>query len=98
MLLTETHRPEVPSEQRRISEVGGFVNNKRVNGKIIFTVGKADFYQGVLQVTRALGDYCLKNLITSKPHTEHMKLTSEDTHVIIGSDGVRIQNFLILKF
>lgn len=35
MLLTETHRPEVPSEQRRISEVGGFVNNKRVNGKII---------------------------------------------------------------
>lgn len=86
MVLTETHRPDVLTEQQRISEAGGFVNNKRVNGKSVFP--PTIIILGVLQVTRALGDHCLKNLITSKPHTEHVKLTTEDSHVIIGSDGV----------
>jgi serine/threonine protein phosphatase PrpC len=75
--ITRDHRPDVPDEKARIEQEGGFVSeNKRVNG--------------VLALSRALGDPELHPHVTHVPDIFHIELTPEDKFLIIACDGVYV--------
>lgn len=75
--LTIDHKASLPEEAKRIQEAGGFIGrNKRVNG--------------VLAISRALGDHMLKenDVVTAVPYASETELTSEDTFLILACDGL----------
>lgn len=75
--LTIDHKASLPEEAKRITDAGGFIGrNKRVNG--------------VLAISRALGDHMLKenDVVSAVPYTKDTQLTDEDTHLILACDGV----------
>ena len=74
--LTYDHKGSDENEGKRITNAGGLILNNRVNG--------------VLAVTRALGDAYLKELVTGHPYTtETVILPESDEFLIIACDGVR---------
>ncbi|KAG8986424.1 Protein phosphatase 2C 1 [Tulasnella sp. 427] len=72
--LTYDHKGSDKKEVRRIQEAGGFVLNNRVNG--------------VLAVTRSLGDSAMKEYVVGSPYTSTMDLTDADEFLIIACDGL----------
>ncbi|KXS19598.1 PP2C-domain-containing protein [Gonapodya prolifera JEL478] len=72
--LTYDHKGSDPTEQQRISDSGGFIMNNRVNG--------------ILAVTRSLGDLSMKEVIVGAPYTTEVELTEEDEFFILACDGV----------
>merc|ERR1712063_148824 len=72
--VTTDHKPTDPSEVKRIQQAGGFVILQRVNG--------------VLAVSRSLGDRGMKELVVGDPETRVTELTEEDTHLILACDGI----------
>ncbi|KAJ1960122.1 phosphatase 2C [Dispira parvispora] len=72
--LTYDHKGSDPHEVRRVTEAGGFVMNNRVNG--------------VLAVTRALGDSSMKSVVVGNPYTTETELTADDAFVILACDGL----------
>lgn len=73
--LTYDHKGSDKQEAKRIMDAGGFVMNNRVNG--------------VLNVTRSLGDSSMKEFVVGSPYTTETELGSEDEFLIIACDGVR---------
>ncbi|KAJ1736717.1 phosphatase 2C [Coemansia sp. Benny D160-2] len=72
--LTYDHKGDDAHEVERIFESGGYVFNGRVNG--------------VLAVTRALGDSSLKQYVVGNPYTTEMGLNSEDDLLVLACDGL----------
>eukprot|EP00158_Paraphelidium_tribonemae_P002591 Partr_v1_DN25501_c0_g1_i2_m20481 putative phosphatase 2C len=72
--MTYDHKGSDPQEIKRIIESGGFIMNSRVNG--------------VLAVTRSLGDISMKDLIVSNPYTTQITLDGDDEFLILACDGV----------
>lgn len=72
--LTKDHKGNDEEEIERINKAGGFVVMHRVNG--------------VLAVTRSLGDIAMKAFVTGEPYTREETLTEEDTHLILACDGI----------
>jgi len=75
--LTVDHKASLPEEAKRIADAGGFIGrNKRVNG--------------VLAISRALGDHMLKenDVVTAIPHCNDTPLTDEDTYLLLACDGL----------
>lgn len=72
--LTYDHKGSDAQEAKRITDAGGFVMNARVNG--------------VLAVTRSLGDSAMKEFVVGSPYTTETVLGSEDSFLIIACDGV----------
>ncbi|KAK9243732.1 phosphatase 2C-like domain-containing protein [Lipomyces tetrasporus] len=72
--LSYDHKGTDPMEAQRIKNSGGVVLNGRVNG--------------ILAVTRALGDSYIKKLVTSRPYTTETYLTPDDEFVILACDGL----------
>jgi protein phosphatase PTC1 len=72
--LTYDHKGSDKAEVKRITEAGGFVLNNRVNG--------------VLAVTRSLGDTAMKEFVVGSPYTSEMELCDEDDFLIIACDGL----------
>lgn len=72
--LTYDHKASDPHEIRRIKNCGGVVMGSRVNG--------------VLAVTRSLGDSYMKDLITGAPYTTSTELDADDEFLIIACDGL----------
>lgn len=88
--LSYDHKGSDENEGRRIANAGGLILNNRVNG--------------VLAVTRALGDAYLKDLVTGHPYTtETVIQPDQDEFLILACDGVRthssvsVFNFLYRK-
>ena len=63
------------AEAKRIMDAGGFVMSGRVNG--------------VLAVTRSLGDSSMKEFVVGSPYTTETELGDDDEFLIIACDGVR---------
>lgn len=78
--LSQDHRPIYPSERRRVEELGGYVDDGYLNG--------------VLSVSRALGDWDMKlprgssSPLIAEPEFQQMVLTEGDEFLIIGCDGI----------
>jgi protein phosphatase PTC1 len=73
--LSYDHKGNDENEGKRISKAGGLILNNRVNG--------------VLAVTRALGDSYLKDLVTGHPYTtETVIQPDQDEFLILACDGV----------
>nr|XP_043619304.1 probable protein phosphatase 2C 49 isoform X2 [Erigeron canadensis] len=78
--MSNDHRPTHPTERRRIEELGGFVDDGYLNG--------------VLSVTRALGDWDMKlalgtaSSLIADPEIQQMILTEDDEFLILGCDGI----------
>mmetsp|Transcript_23614 Transcript_23614/g.32227 ORF Transcript_23614/g.32227 Transcript_23614/m.32227 type:complete len:320 (+) Transcript_23614:74-1033(+) len=72
--LTIDHKANDPDEILRIREAGGFIVMNRVNG--------------ILAVTRSLGDHTMKECVTGEPYINEIELTPEDSHLIVACDGV----------
>ncbi|PKS13326.1 hypothetical protein jhhlp_000097 [Lomentospora prolificans] len=73
--LSYDHKGSDENEGRRISNAGGLILNNRVNG--------------VLAVTRALGDAYIKDLVTGHPYTTETVIQPDaDEFIIIACDGL----------
>jgi len=68
------HKPTLPEEIAFIESQGGFVKDERVNG--------------ILAVSRALGDAVIGDAINPTPHVRQVQLTPDDTFMILACDGV----------
>ncbi|KZT72209.1 protein serine/threonine phosphatase 2C [Daedalea quercina L-15889] len=72
--LTYDHKGSDKQEARRIMDAGGFVMSGRVNG--------------VLAVTRSLGDSSMKEYVVGAPYTTETELNEEDEFLILACDGL----------
>lgn len=78
--MSQDHRPVYQAERSRVEELGGFIDDGYLNG--------------VLSVSRALGDWDMKfprgspSPLIAEPELRQMVLTEDDEFLIIGCDGV----------
>ncbi|KAK3811151.1 MAG: phosphatase 2C-like domain-containing protein [Benniella sp.] len=72
--LSYDHKGSDRREAQRILDVGGFVMNNRVNG--------------VLAVTRALGDSSMKEFIIGAPYTTRTEIGNDNPYLILACDGL----------
>ncbi|XP_042477049.1 probable protein phosphatase 2C 49 [Macadamia integrifolia] len=78
--MSQDHKPIYPSERRRVEALGGFVDDGYLNG--------------VLSVSRALGDWDMKlprgssSPLIGEPEFRQVVLTEDDEFLIIGCDGI----------
>lgn len=73
--LSYDHKGSDEHEGRRIANAGGLILNNRVNG--------------VLAVTRALGDAYMKDLVTGHPYTTETVIQADiDEFLILACDGL----------
>jgi protein phosphatase PTC1 len=72
--LSYDHKGSDLMEQQRVKDAGGFIMNERVNG--------------MLAVTRALGDAEMKDFIAGRPYTTETVLGDKDSMLILACDGL----------
>lgn len=75
--LSFAHKPDEPGEKRRIEALGGFVAGHdcaRLNG--------------VLAVSRGIGDLSLKQWVSPDPEIRRMRVDKNDQFLVISSDGM----------
>jgi len=72
--LTYDHKGSDTQEAKRITDAGGVVMNNRVNG--------------VLAVTRSLGDSSMKEFVVGAPYTTETTLDEDDEFLIVACDGL----------
>lgn len=81
--LSVDHKPDLPTEKRRIERANGFVEESRVNG--------------MLALSRSLGDFEYKQnsilkpedqIITAFPDITVEKITNESEFIICACDGI----------
>jgi len=72
--LSYDHKGSDEGETKRIMDAGGFVVLNRVNG--------------ILAVTRSLGDHAMKEYVIGEPYLTEVLLQPTDTHVILACDGL----------
>lgn len=72
--LTYDHKASDPLEMQRVEAAGGLIMKSRVNG--------------MLAVTRSLGDKFFDTLVVGNPFTTAVEITAEDKFLIIACDGL----------
>jgi len=75
--LSRDHKPGMPDETRRISELGG---------RVIYW-GRWRV-EGLLAVSRSIGDASLKPYVTAEPEVCEYDIGKDDWFLVISSDGV----------
>lgn len=83
--LSKDHKPEDPEEEARITKAGGTVL-KINNTKLGKTIGRVN---GMLSVSRALGDLFLQPYVTPEPDVKRIEISSSKNQLIImACDGL----------
>ncbi|CAI4037886.1 hypothetical protein SMKI_04G2230 [Saccharomyces mikatae IFO 1815] len=72
--LTYDHKASDSLEMQRVEQAGGLIMKSRVNG--------------MLAVTRSLGDKFFDSLVVGSPFTTSVEITSEDKFLILACDGL----------
>ncbi|GMM51986.1 hypothetical protein DASB73_029490 [Starmerella bacillaris] len=72
--LSYDHKGTDENEKKRVANAGGIIMNNRVNG--------------MLAVTRSLGDLFMKEYVVGSPYTTDTTLTPNHHAVILASDGL----------
>lgn len=75
--LTSDHKPNRPDERKRVQDLGGSV--------VFWGVWRVE---GILAVSRAIGDRMLKPYVVAEPEVKELTRTANDRYLIIASDGV----------
>jgi len=76
--LTRDHKPELHDEEERINSCGGKVLD--FNGKRVM---------GLLAMSRALGDHCLRGVgVVAEPEVTIIGRSEEDEFLVLASDGL----------
>jgi protein phosphatase 1L len=75
--LSVDHKPDLPAEKERIEGLGG---------KVVFL--DTPRLQGMLAMSRALGDVQLRPFLTPEPHVVEGLLAKENRFAILACDGV----------
>lgn len=75
--LSFAHKPDEPSEKKRIQALGGFVAGN-----------DCARLQGVLAVSRGFGDLSLKQWVTAEPAIRRFDVIEGDRYLVIASDGM----------
>ncbi len=75
--LSDDHKPDRQDEMKRIQDLGGSVLFRGV-----WRV------EGVLAVSRAIGDRPLKDFVTSEPQIKHRVITNNDAFLVLATDGL----------
>ena len=78
-LLTDDHKPDRSDEKARIEGIGGEVQQEE---------GDVARVNGLLAVSRALGDYYLKPFVTATPEITKREICSNDAFILLASDGL----------
>jgi protein phosphatase PTC1 len=73
--LTKDHKATDPEEAARVVAQGGFV-------------GRFNRVNGILAISRALGDHLLKQVVSALPYTTDTELNASDDFFILACDGV----------
>lgn len=73
--LSYDHKPLLEEEYARVTGAGGFISQE---GSI----------QGIVSVSRALGDYPLRPYVTDEPRCSRWELRPEDEFAIFACDGL----------
>jgi protein phosphatase 1L len=76
--LTVDHKPEDTAERERIERAGGFVTER----------GYCMRVQGVLAMSRALGNRLLKPFVSAIPTVTTIPLSQHDEFFVLASDGL----------
>jgi protein phosphatase 1L len=77
LVLTRDHKPDDTPERSRIEALGGKV--------VVFGVPRVE---GILAISRALGDKCLKPFVTPEPRIIEGLLGRENDRAVLACDGV----------
>lgn len=72
--MSEEHNTSNPQEVERIQQAGGMVYSGRVNG--------------VIAVTRSLGDHHMKQWLVSEPFVKEVEAIASNKYVILACDGL----------
>lgn len=75
--MSEDHKPNRVDEKQRIERLGGRI--------IFYGTWRVE---GILALTRAIGDKKLKRFVTSVPEIKSRRIREDDDLLILGSDGV----------
>jgi serine/threonine protein phosphatase PrpC len=78
--LTNDHKPMRPDEYRRITLLGGTVKKA--------FLGDVDRVNGVLALSRAIGDFSLSPHVTWKPEISTNRLHDKNHYIFAATDGV----------
>jgi len=81
--ITVDHKPDHPEEEKRIVSKGGVVT-KQTN-KLGKTISRVN---GMLAVSRALGDGFLSPYVTPEPQVDSFDIGSKDDVLVLACDGV----------
>lgn len=86
MTITQDHKPNNEKEEKRIQSVGGFVTKQTTRtGRVIARVN------GILSVSRALGDHHLDGFVSCIPDVFTIELSfyaEETLYLVMACDGV----------
>jgi len=74
--LSYDHKPYLEDEEDRIRALGGFV------------IGETGRVNGLLAVSRSVGDFYMHPYVTDEPYLNLIELTDNDEFLIIACDGV----------
>ncbi|XP_001356903.2 protein phosphatase 1F [Drosophila pseudoobscura] len=75
--LVKPHKPESPDERKRIEAAGGTVLHAQGQWRV----------NGILNVARSIGDYCLETVI-AEPDFVDVHLNEAHDFLVLGTDGL----------
>jgi len=81
--LTCDHKPDNPQEEQRIQQSGGVVT--RVTNKLGKTISRVN---GMLAVSRALGDIMLQPFVSAEPDVFQFDISNRNRILILACDGI----------
>ncbi|KAL9311014.1 putative protein phosphatase 2C 14 [Arabidopsis thaliana] len=76
--LTDDHKPGRDDEKERIESQGGYVDNHQGAWRV----------QGILAVSRSIGDAHLKKWVVAEPETKVLELEQDMEFLVLASDGL----------
>jgi serine/threonine protein phosphatase PrpC len=87
--LTQDQNPDLPQEQERIEEMGGFVSPPPEPGLSARVWLDYECTQIGLAMARSIGDHAVKPIgVIAEPVVSFHEIKSDDEFVILASDGV----------
>mmetsp|Transcript_849 Transcript_849/g.2259 ORF Transcript_849/g.2259 Transcript_849/m.2259 type:complete len:328 (+) Transcript_849:30-1013(+) len=80
--MSDDHKPTNPSEAQRVERAGGYIERN---------ANKAWRVNGIISVSRSVGDFNIKKAkpgLICEPDFKHMTLTQKDEYLVIATDGL----------